>query len=64
MIVDMRRLVAFVVLLAVIYVSVGTGVYLEYIAHWCNVDFKLGGELLARMLFWPSFLRGGGTYCD
>ena len=63
MIVDVWGLVAFVVLLAVIYVSVGTGVYLEYISHWCNVDFKLG-ELLARMLFWPWFLRSGGTFCD
>ena len=64
MIVSMRRAVAFVVLLVVIYVLSGVAIYLSDIARdWCGDD---PFSLIAAgwyMLYWP-FRLFAGMFCD
>ncbi len=53
-----------VVLLAVIYVSMGLAVYVNDIARgWCNLDFSFE-NLGAYLIVWPFRLFYGDAYCD
>lgn len=53
-----------VLLLLVMYLSLGVAVYLIDIAQdWCNLEFSLDG-LFWRSLLWPPRLFYGNAYCD
>lgn len=59
----MARLAAIVVLLLVIYASMGVAIYFSDLArHWCGFNTFYWAEAALYAVYWPFRLREG-TFC-